>query len=428
MYNLAICFTYFIEMLISYSFFSLIGEKKLKVPICFFVGPVLFLSGAFFDIILSNVIWFNALYFSIINIAFSISCFRIKITRCIFYSILLDIFQTALEIVSISLISIVIGTDVNAYIDKLSFFVLDVVISKSLYFLTCLVVTRFIRKEKANIKFPAVLYMYPLIVIVTLLIFWSMCTHFELSYNYQLLLSGVVFALFASIVVLFISYQQSIEKENIIFVLKNQVEKQDMDMNYYNILEKQNEDLRIYAHDTKNHLNAIHNLNTNPEIDEYLNKMISNLKSYSSICHSGNHMLDVIISKYATECEIKNISFSFDVCVTNLKYVKNNDLVTILSNALDNAIEATEKSSNKTINFATDHINTYDVITITNSCDTPPKIKGNDLETTKKNKINHGLGIKSIQKVLKQYNGDCQWEYDKDKKKFTLMISLLSQN
>ena len=70
-------------------------------------------------------------------------------------------------------------------------------------------------------------------------------------------------------------------------------------------------------------------LNTNPEIDEYLNKMISNLKSYSSVCHSGNHMLDVIISKYATECEIKNISFSFDVCVTNLKYVKSNDLVTI---------------------------------------------------------------------------------------------------
>lgn len=427
MYNLAICFTYFIEMLISYSFFSLIGDRKHKNSICLTIGTLLFLSGAFFDIILSNVIWFNALYFSIINIVFSISCFRIKITRCIFYSILLDIFQTALEIVSISLISIVIGTEVNAYIDKLSFFVLDVVISKSLYFLTCLIVTRFIRKEKADIKFPVALYMYPVIVIVTLLIFWSMCTHFELNYNYQLLLSGVVFALFASIVILFISYQQSIEKENIIFTLKSQVEKQDMDINYYNILEKQNEDLRIYAHDTKNHLNAIHNLNSNPEIDEYLTKMISNLKNCSSICHSGNHMLDVIISKYATECEMKDINFGFDVCVTNLKCVKNNDLVTILSNALDNAIEAAEKSSNKTINIATDHINTYDVVTIINSCDTPPKIKGNDLETTKKNKNIHGLGIKSIQKVLKQYNGDCQWEYDKNSKEFTLMISLLSQ-
>lgn len=93
MYNLAICFTYFIEMLISYSFFSLIGEKKLKVPICFFVGTVLFLSGALFDIILSNTLWFNALYFTIINIAFSILCFSIKVTRCIFYSILLNIIK-----------------------------------------------------------------------------------------------------------------------------------------------------------------------------------------------------------------------------------------------------------------------------------------------------------------------------------------------
>ena len=401
MYNLAICFTYFIEMLISYSFFSLIGEKKLKVPICFFVGTVLFLSGALFDIILSNTLWFNALYFTIINIAFSILCFSIKVTRCIFYSILLNIIQTALEFVAINLISIVTNTDVTAYNKNFPLLMIDAIISKTLYLFTCIILARFIKKEKTNIKFPIVLYMYPVLAIITLLIIFYMCTQFELSYIYQLILSGVAFAIFISIVLLFIFYQKSIEKENIIFTLKNQVEKHDMDMNYYNILEKQN---------------------------EYLNKMISNLKSYSSVCHSGNHMLDVIISKYATECEIKNISFSFDVCVTNLKYVKSNDLVTILSNALDNAIEAAEKSSSKTINIATDHINTYDVVTITNSCDTPPKIKGNDLETTKKNKINHGLGVKSIQKVLKQYNGDCQWEYNENKREFTLIISLLSQN
>lgn len=427
MYNLAICFTYFIEMLISYSFFSLVGDKKLKNHICIIIGTALFLSGALLDILFSNIVWLNTVYFLFINLLFGSICYKIKFTRILFYSIILDIFNGSLEFATIFLISIVTKTEVTAYIDKLSFFVLDVVMSKLLYFLTCHIMARFIKKEKDNIKFPTVLYLYPIIVIATLLIFWSMCTHFDLSYNYQLILSGISFALFASIVVLFISYQQSIEKENIIFVLKNQVEKQDMDINYYNILEKQNEDLRIYAHDTKNHLNAIHNLNSNPEIDEYLTKMISNLKNCSSICHSGNHMLDVIISKYATECEMKNINFGFDVCVTNLKCVKNNDLVTILSNALDNAIEAAEKSLNKTINIATDHINTYDVVTITNSCDTPPKIKGNDLETTKKNKNIHGLGIKSIQKVLKQYNGDCQWEYDKNSKEFTLMISLLSQ-
>lgn len=426
MYNLAICLTYFIEMLISYSFFSLIGDRKHKIPICLTIGTALFLSGALFDIVLSNIVWLNTIYFLFINLLFGFICYKIKFTRVLFYSIMLDIFNASLEFAAIFLISIVTSTEVTAYVDELSFFVLDVVISKLLYFMTCLIIARFIKKEKGNIKFPAVLYMYPVIVIATLLIFWSMCTRFELSYNYQLLLSGISFALFASIVVLFISYQQSIEKENLIFALKNQVEKQDMDMNYYHILEKQNEDLRIYAHDTKNHLNAIHNLNSNPEIDEYLTQMISNLKNYSSVCHSGNHMLDVIINKYVTECDMKGLNFSFDVFVTNLNYVKSDDLVTILSNALDNAIEAAESSLNKTISIATDHINTYDVITIINSCDNPPKTKGNDLATTKKNSDIHGLGIKSIRKTLKQYGGDYQWEYNEDKREFTLMISLLS--
>ena len=426
MYNLAICFTYFIEMLISYNFFSLIGDRKHKTPICIAIGTVLFFSGAFFDIVLSNVVWFNVLYFFIINLLFSYICFRIKVTRCVFYSILLDIFQTSLEFAAIFLISIVTNTEVTAYVDKLSFFVLDVVISKLLYFMTCVLMARFIRKEKSNIKFPVGLYMYPVIVIATLLFFWSMCTRLELAYNYQLILSGISFALFASIVVLFISYQQSIEKENLIFALQNQVEKQDMDMNYYNILEKQNEELRIYAHDTKNHLNAIHNLNSNPEIDEYLTKMISTLKNYSSVCHSGNHMLDVIINKYVTECDMKGLIFNFDVYVTNLDYVKSDDLVTIFSNSLDNAIEAAETSVNKTISIATDHINTYDVITIVNSCDSPPKTKGDELVTTKRNKDIHGLGIKSIKKTLNQYGGDYQWEYNERKGEFTLMISLLS--
>lgn len=428
MYNLAICLIYFIEMLISYSFFSLIGDRKFKTSISIIIGTALFLSGALFDLVLSNIVWFNVVYFFLINLAFSALCFRIKITKCIFYSILLDIFQTSLEFVVIFIISTITDTEVTAYIDNSLILIIEGIISKLFYYMTCLIMVRFIKKEKSNIKFPALLYMYPAIVIATLLIFWSLCTRFEISYNYQLLLSGISFALFASIVVLFISYQQSIEKENLIFALTNRVEKQDMDINYYHILEKQNENLRIYAHDTKNHLNAIHNLNSDPEIDAYLKKMISRLKTYSSVCHSGNHMLDVIISKYVTECEMKKIDFSFDVYVTNLNYVKNDDLVTILSNSLDNAIAAAETSEKKTISLATDHINTYDVITITNSCDRSPKTKGNELVTTKKNKDIHGLGIKSIKQTLKPYSGDYQWEYDEENKTFTLIISILSQS
>ena len=166
-------------------------------------------------------------------------------------------------------------------------------------------------------------------------------------------------------------------------------------------------------------------MNTNPEIDEYLNKMISNLKSYSSVCHSGNHMLDVIISKYATECEIKNISFSFDVCVTNLKYVKSNDLVTILSNALDNAIEAAEKceEGKGKITCIFRNINDMFIFKVKNTSIYKPYEKNTKFYTSKKEKDEHGWGIESVKQIVRKYNGEIDFKYDKDFFEVEIIIS-----
>ena len=49
-YNLAIVITYFIEMLISYNFFSQTAEKKKNEKICILIGTLLFECGAFIDI------------------------------------------------------------------------------------------------------------------------------------------------------------------------------------------------------------------------------------------------------------------------------------------------------------------------------------------------------------------------------------------
>ena len=418
-------------MIIAFIFISYNYDKKRSKTInILFIGFFIFLAGALILKFVNNEI-LNLVVFFILNLLFFIICFKIKIKEAVIYSILLDAVMFGAEMIALFFSSYVMKFPTNAYKTNLATFYILTIISKIIYF----AVTQFIAFIINKLKFKSnnstrfiPLFIFPFISIAISVLFlrMSFVNNYDNRYNISFIILNVIMII--ACIYVFIYYQRLAKSDAYLNELQTENKLLEINNDYIEVLKHQNNEMRMLFHDTKNHLNAIHNLNTNPEIDEYLNKMISNLKSYSSICHSGNHMLDVIISKYATECEIKNISFSFDVCVTNLKYVKNNDLVTILSNALDNAIEATEKSSNKTINFATDHINTYDVITITNSCDTPPKIKGNDLETTKKNKINHGLGIKSIQKVLKQYNGDCQWEYDKDKKKFTLMISLLSQN
>lgn len=124
----------------------------------------------------------------------------------------------------------------------------------------------------------------------------------------------------------------------------------------------------LYAHDAKNHLATIKGLNNNPKIDKYLEKMTDSLTAYSNISHSGNMTLDVIINRYITECNLKNIKFSFDVRLSNLLFVDVIDLVAILDNLLDNALEAEEKSDRKAVSLETDYRNSYEVIIVTNSC------------------------------------------------------------
>lgn len=425
-YITIIVLTYFMEMLISYAFFSQLAEKKVTTIRCIAVGLLLFESGALINLLLSNIVWLNTLYFLIINLLFGYICYRIKFTRLIFHSALLDIFSTALEFATIFLVSAVTNTDTKSYLNQTNMLILELVISKLLYFLICNITARLAKKEKSNIRFPLILYMYPITVIAGLLVFWDICVNSDISHSQMIALAVISSALFFSVVLLFIMYQHNIEKENELFLLQNELDKIETDKTYYDILEKQNQDLMIYAHDAKKHLSAIRELNENPIISDYIDDMTQALKIHSKTSHSGNHIVDVILNKYDTECGLKNIKFSYDVKLCNLDFIENYDLVTILGNLLDNAVRAAENTENAFISLYTHYTNTYAVLEISNKCNTPPVFSDKELFTTKENKRQHGLGIKSVKKVLKKYSGDLEWKYDNTDKVFTAVLMILN--
>lgn len=422
--NIAIGVTYFLVMLISYIFFSQISERKRSFWFCCVIGTALFEIGALFDIIFNSTVWVNAITFIIIHFFFALLCFDINITKIVFYSILLDIFSAATEIVTIFIISTITDTEITAYTNNINFFIIDVAISKTLYLITCLIISTFVKEQKSNVKTPIALYIYPIVTVFALIMFWNICANYNLSNTHQILLSAVSAAMLFSTAILFIIYQDSVDRENQYLIIEREIEKANIDKKFYDILEQQNNELMIYAHDTKNHLNAIKALNNNEQIDKYLTQMTNELKAHSNTCHSGNHTLDVIINKYVTECEMNNITFKFDIRLSNLKTVSDYDLVSILGNILDNAIEASCKSKEKYISFQTNKVNTYDSIIIINSSDSPPKSINGELKTTKNDIRSHGLGIKSVKKILKKYKGDLEWEYDIDNKQFITTIIL----
>lgn len=424
LYALAIVFTYFFEMLTSYIFYAQQGEPKRKNWVGWSLGGGLFLVGAVIYMLFSNIAWLNGLIFIGINFLFGFLAFDIRWTQALLGAVILDILSTALEIITIVFVFWVTQTEVLTYIHQLSFYILIVGISKTAYFVTCIFLARIIQREKTSVRFPKSFFIYPFTVLAGLILLWDICVKFEITGFYLGAVSVLCVLLLFSLVLLFLTYQSTIQKENTIFSLQNQMEKIKIDKRYYDILEKQNQDLLIYAHDAKNHLAAIQELNTDPEIDNYLSKMSEQLQNYSRVGHSGNRLLDIICSKYAAECALHGVVFEFDTRLANLKYVDDYDLVTILDNLLDNALEAAAVSGEKKVELFTDHKNTYDVITVLNSCDAAPVADGQNLVTTKKDAKSHGLGIKSVARALKSYQGDYDWIYDADKKQFAVTVML----
>lgn len=333
--------------------------------------------------------------------------------------------STFLEIISIFVISSITQSYISDYQSNPMQLVIEIVISKAIYFIFVMVILKFAKEGNKKIKIPISFYVYPIVSMISALSFWYIGLNEYLEYKSQLILAAIIFLLFLSTLFLFFAYQYNAQRENKLLLLQQEQDKIKTDMVYYDVLEKQNDNLRIYAHDAKNHLATIKSLNTNPQIDTYISEMIKKLSEYSNVCHSGNRIVDVIVNKYITECKINEIDFEFDIKNNNLSCIEYYDTVTILGNLLDNAVEAVSVAKEKHITFETDFRNNFSVIIISNSCDRNPLNESGDItETTKDNKRLHGFGLKSVRKTIKKYNGDIAFDYDSDKNIFVVTVMI----
>lgn len=414
-------------MLIATIFFNSISEKKKPLPIILLIGTLIFETGTLINVFVVSTSWLNVTFSVLATVALSILFFNIKTKRAIFYSVLLVSLSTILEHIVIFVISFFSKLYLTDYQSETTLLVVEVIISKIIYFISVLILQKFSQKDKTIAKVPAAFYLFPIITSVSVLCFWYISLSQQLELQNQIVLGIVSVLLLFATLFIFFAFQNHAQKESKMLLLQQEQDKIKTDLSYYDILEKQNTNLRSYAHDARNHLSAIKNLNTDPEIDSYVSEMIRSLEEYSNVSHSGNRILDVIINKYVTECNIHDIKFTFDVKNNNLTGLEYHDTVTILGNLLDNAIEASLNSKEKSIILETDFRNNYSVIIISNSCDVQPKFDNTRTPvTTKQNKALHGFGLRSVKKTIKKYDGDFALEYDENKMLFiaTIMIDL----
>lgn len=182
--------------------------------------------------------------------------------------------------------------------------------------------------------------------------------------------------------------------------------------NYYLNVMKKDEELRAFKHDVNKHMTALKVLVEKKEYDE-IEKYLNGLKSYSktdTIYKTGN-----LISDYIINAKIQEIREDgpLDVKIIG-KFPQNiilgnTEICVIFANILDNAKEAIlEYAGKRRLEMEIRNYRDRLYITIKNSS---PKRDYEEGISTKKDKENHGYGMKNVHRILEKYDGTIETEW-----------------
>lgn len=195
----------------------------------------------------------------------------------------------------------------------------------------------------------------------------------------------------------------------------------------YQSLRKAYDENKMMYHDFKNHLLVINQLlqeKRTREVSEYINTCIHWTLKINQRVETGCKIIDIIVNCKIADAVDKSINFKYEIDYIGEISIRDNDMCALLANLLDNAIEACEKvaKEERWIYMRMKRKNEMLLIWIENSMKFYQLAKSDFFRTCKENKELHGFGMKSIDNVIKKYDGHKEYEIQKDK--FLIYISI----
>ena len=204
--------------------------------------------------------------------------------------------------------------------------------------------------------------------------------------------------------------------------------KDESNVEFYKMLQEQYDRQRILIHDVKNHMQIVNSLAVDgktDEIQEYITKWGFDKAFQNQTRYSDNDILNIIIAKLANDCKLNKIDLLCDIRDHCISFIDDVDVAALFGNLLSNAFESAVKSADKfiEIDIQIKPVQKKTIIRIVNSCDTKP-IKSSEglFISSKKNDEHHGIGQKSIARIVKKYSGTAESYFDETKKQFDWII------
>jgi len=197
--------------------------------------------------------------------------------------------------------------------------------------------------------------------------------------------------------------------------------KSETENKHYQQLERINDKHRALMHDIKKYIRTAVELIQNNEnvsalqIFEKLDIEIRNT-SASTIDYCTNKLLNAILCERKTKANELGIEYKVNLSLDlYTEYIDDIDLISIVGNLIDNAIEAAAKLKDKgfvNIEMFMANEGHFMVWEVSNNFLIPPVVENGGFITSKRNMSEHGIGIHTVEKIVKSYGGTLKIDID----------------
>lgn len=243
------------------------------------------------------------------------------------------------------------------------------------------------------------------------------------SYDVKAMVISSILILF-NIMVIYIyeklqkTYEALSEKQ----MLEQAVEAQH---NELEIVKSSQDKVDYLRHDFKNHLIIMGQLVADckySELSDYISKSVKSMTEPKQFINTGFSEIDSIMNFKLQEIDGLGTKMKYSISIPEKLKIDGFDIIVVLGNLLNNAIEALEKTKDKTFFIDVTFEKNILFIHIENSFDGIVKKNDKDFVTTKASKSGHGIGLKSVNNILEKYNGDIIFSYDNNVFKTDAML------
>jgi len=284
--------------------------------------------------------------------------------------------------------------------------VISVIITKVILFYVTRIILRHKHKNPLENRSWIMLILVPTVTVISLSALMMAAMKYNDIMGY--IICGMSGILLANIITyyFFSTLNKEYESELKIKLLEQSNENAEKELESAGAFVRQMQSAR---HDMQNQLTIISNyieMGKYGEARSYINSLSDTyLPAVKNFINTDNEAFNAIVNSKIAVCNRKNIYIEIKEMRNALNDFDPIDTGILFGNLLDNAIEAAQDTDGRRITVDIKQKGYYLSILVTNSIKTSVLKTNEDLQTSKVDKVLHGIGIKSVKALVEKYDG-----------------------